>query len=54
MEKVDTQTMLEMIIKKEGWSNVLGYLQNICFDQNLPELYRELDNLIVNYIPEVR
>ena len=43
-----------MIIDKEGWADTLGYIQNICFERNLPELYRELDNLIVNYVPEVR
>ena len=54
MPKVNTQTMIEMILEKEGWSNLFGYLQNICFEKDLPELYRELDNLIVNYIPEVK
>jgi len=50
----DTKTMLEMIIDRKGWVETLACMQNICDSRNLAELSREFENLIVNYVPEVR
>ena len=50
----DNKEILERMIDTLGWSFVIGVLMDIAFEQDLPDLYRELDNLAVNHLPEVK
>ena len=50
----DNKKILIRMVDKLGWSFIIGILMDIAFEQDLPELYRELDNIGTNYIPEVK
>ena len=50
----DNKETLKRMIDVLGWSFVIGVLMDIAFEQDLPDLYRELDNLAVNHLPEVK
>ena len=52
--KLNSKQVLEKMVELYGWSWIMTELQDIAFDQDLPELYRELDNIVINYVPEVR
>ena len=49
----DNKETLEQMVDVLGWSFVIRTLQDIAFEKNLADLYRELDNIGTNYIPEV-
>ena len=50
----DNKEILERMIDTLGWGFVVGILMDLAFERDLPELYRELDNLAVNHLPEVK
>ena len=50
----DNKEILRRMIDVLGWEFVIGTLMDIAFEQDLPELYGELDNLAVNHLPVVK
>ena len=64
MEKAQMQQMFEMyqatgdliesMLERIGWFHLINVLQVTATNQELPELARELENVLVNYTPEVR
>jgi len=50
---MNTRQTLAKIIDEVGWDFLLAELQDICFERNYSILYRELDNMIVNYLEEI-
>ena len=48
-----TGNLLESILERIGWFHLINVLAVTATSQELPELARELENVLVNYTPEV-
>ena len=47
---MDNKEVLEKLIEMIGWDGVFGFLMDIAFEKDEPEIYCELDNIQVNII----